>query len=130
MVDEKRFSHIKILLADDQGLMLDLMRGILAGVNCEDIHVELNGEEIVRHYNQLRPDITMLDINMPKKNGLEALAEILAINPQAFVVMVSAESTADNVQAALKAGAKGFIAKPYNSNRIKAILNKFLVESA
>ena len=59
---------------------------------------------------------------MPKKNGLEALDEILIINPQAFVVMISANSTIENVQAALKGGAKGFVVKPLNTARIKAIL--------
>lgn len=130
MIDEKRFSHLKVLLADDQGLMIDLMKGILVSLHCEDVHGEFNGDDVVHRYKLLRPNLVMLDIKMPKKNGLEALGEILAINSQAYVVMVSAESTSENVQTALKAGARGFIVKPYNPKRIEEILDKYLKDSA
>ncbi|MBI5451117.1 MAG: response regulator [Gammaproteobacteria bacterium] len=121
-----RFGELRILLAEDSGMMLDLMKHLLAGFGCREVHAEFNGEHVAERYRDKRPDIVMLDINMPKKNGFVVLAEILAINPQAFVVIVSGDGTGKNVQAALQSGARDFVVKPYKGSRIEAVLDKYL----
>lgn len=120
------YQDLRVLLADDVSLMHELLRSILSSFKCTNIVHALDGDAAVSMYKTHRPDITLLDINMPRKDGLQVLREILDINPSAFVVMVSGESTLENVQGALKAGAKGFIVKPYSSQRLLDILNKYL----
>lgn len=125
---DNRYADLKILIADDQGLMVDLMHSILTSYNCTHIYSEFCGEGAIEQHKVINPDVTLLDIDMPKKNGIQALTEILQFSPDAFVVMVSAAHSADNVKEAIKAGAKGFIVKPYNSKRIASILDKYLTE--
>jgi two-component system chemotaxis response regulator CheY len=64
---------------------------------------------------------------MPGMDGLQALGEMLTDNPAAFIVIDSAESTAKNVRAALKLGAKGFIVKPFNMQKVRDILDKYFL---
>lgn len=120
------YRDLRVLVADDVSLMHELLRSILSSFKCSGTLHALDGDAAVSMYKTHRPDITLLDINMPKKDGLQALREILAIDPKAFVVMVSGESTLENVQTALKSGAKGFIVKPYSSQRMLDILDKYL----
>ena len=89
-----------------------------------------DGTQAVLRHAKLRPDITFLDINMPGKNGIDTLREILCKSPDAFIVMVSAHSTFDNVQRAIKHGASGFIVKPFTISKFKMLVGKYLSEVA
>lgn len=115
----------RVLIADDVTLMRELLKGILHRLGYRNVHEEGNGELVVRSYRKLHPDVVMLDIDMPQKDGIEALREILQQDPHAFVVMVSAASTLENVQMAIKSGAKGFVVKPYTTKRIQDVMLKY-----
>ena len=80
----------------------------------------------VEKYNELKPDLVLMDITMPNKDGLEALKEIRASDPNANVVMCSAMGQESMVVDAIKSGAKDFIVKPFNAERIVQTVNTIL----
>lgn len=69
-------------------------------------------------YQKIAPNILFLDINLPNVTGHELLERILAIDPQAYVVMISGNADRDNIMQAMSKGAKGFIAKPFNREKL------------
>ena len=119
-----------VLIVDDESMSRGLLRSILKNFECTTIQEASGGEQAVTVYKDSRPDIVFLDINMPVKNGMEALKEIKALDAEAFVVMVTADSTLENVKAALESGAKGFIAKPYSMGKVEEILIKHQSEKS
>jgi two-component system chemotaxis response regulator CheY len=121
---------LKILIVDDIAVARDLLRAMLRSLHVTEILDASNGHDAVALYQRARPDIVFLDIRMPGKDGLQALFEILAIDPNAFVVIDSADSTADNVRAALKGGARGFMVKPYNMQKVRDILEQYAAQRA
>ncbi len=111
-----------ILIADDDMYMRTLVR---KGVDPRyTVHDVIHGSEIVSAYKKYSPDILFLDIHMPGKDGLENLEAILAFDPQAYVVMLSSDSSPENVVLATKQGAKGFLAKPFTKDRLLAVMQK------
>ena len=85
-----------------------------------------NGVEAVARFQELRPDLTTLDIRMPEKTGLEPLAEIIAIDTNAKVLMCSALGQESKVIEALKLGAKNFLVKPFKPDQLLEAVDKVL----
>jgi two-component system chemotaxis response regulator CheY len=121
---------LKVLIVDDVAVARDLLRAMLRSLQVTDILDASNGHDAVALYQRARPDIVFLDIRMPGKDGLQALHEILAIDPKAFVVIDSADSTADNVRTAVQGGARGFMVKPYNMQKVRDILEQYAAQRA
>ena len=117
----------KVLIVDDVAVARDLMRAMLRSLDVTQIFDASNGIDAIALFRRERPDIVFLDIRMPGMDGLQALGEMLADNPAAFIVIDSAESTAKNVRAALELGAKGFIVKPFNMQKVRDILDKYFL---
>ncbi len=119
-----------VLIADDIAVARDLMRAMLRSLNIERIFDATNGIDAVALFRSERPDIVFLDINMPGMDGIQALEEMLTLNPDAFIVIDSAESSTKNVHAALELGAKGFIVKPFNMQKVRDILDSYYLFKA
>jgi two-component system chemotaxis response regulator CheY len=85
-----------------------------------------NGNEAVARWQELRPELTTLDITMPEKDGLTALAEIMAIDPSAKIIMCSALGQEGKVLEAVKLGAKDFVVKPFQPPRVLEAVEKAL----
>jgi two-component system chemotaxis response regulator CheY len=83
-----------------------------------------NGAEAVARYQSFRPDVVLMDITMPVMDGLTALREIRRLDPAAKVVMCTALGQRAMVVEAIKAGARDFIVKPFENNRVLATLEK------
>ncbi len=111
-------SGTTVLVVDDSRMSRSMMRGILESANMVVVGEAANGEDGVEAYKKYRPDVVTLDITMPKMDGLEALENILKIDPNARVVMVTAAGQQDKLLRALKSGAKRFINKPFNGEEI------------
>ncbi len=89
--------------------------------------VEANdGAQAVEAFKRARPDVVLLDITMPVMDGLEALREILAVDPRARVAMVTAVGQQNVVMEAMKAGARDFVVKPFDTERLKATVDKLV----
>lgn len=115
---------LKILIVDDALFMRNLLRGILEEEGWEIVGEAGDGVEAVQKYRELRPDITTMDIVMPLKSGIEALSEIVSSDRTAKVVVCSAMGQEALVKEAQLAGAKGYILKPFDAQRVKEVIRK------
>ena len=116
----------RVLVVDDAAFMRKMVGDALAKGGHEVVGEASNGVEAVESYQTLRPDITTLDITMPEKDGLAALKEIMALDPTAKVVMCSALGQESKVLEAVKSGAKDFVVKPFQADRVIDAVGKAL----
>jgi two-component system chemotaxis response regulator CheY len=114
----------RILVVDDAAFMRRMVSDVLTSGGHEVVGEAADGNEAVERYQELRPDVMTLDITMPEKDGLTALRELMALDPGATVVMCSALGQESKVLEAVKAGAKDFIAKPFEAQRVLAAIEK------
>ncbi|AZO93344.1 response regulator [Halocella sp. SP3-1] len=114
----------KILIVDDAAFMRLTLKNLIEEIGYEVIGEATNGEEAVAKYADLQPDIVTMDITMPEMSGLEALKEIISIDDTASIIMCSAMGQQTMVLDAIKSGAKDFIVKPFNKERIEEALSK------
>ena len=113
-----------ILVADDAAFMRKVIRMTLSGVGLENIVEATNGEEAVNLFVEKKPDLVLLDITMEKKNGLEALAEIMEADPDARVIMCTAIGQQQTVMEALALGACDYVIKPFQKDKLlESVLN-------
>ena len=114
-----------ILLADDSMFMRMQIRDIVTKMEHEVIGEASNGVEAVQLYQQLKPDVVLMDITMPEMDGIAALKEIKKINKDAVVIMVSAMGQKSIMQEAKTAGSLDFIVKPFDEEYIRRLLDSF-----
>ncbi len=108
----------KILLVDDAAFMRMMVKDTLSKNGYTDLHEAADGLQAVEKYNELKPDLVIMDITMPNMDGLEALKTIRAADPNANIVMCSAMGQESMVIEAIKSGAKDFVVKPFKPDRI------------
>jgi two-component system chemotaxis response regulator CheY len=116
----------RVLVVDDAAFMRKVLSDALATGGHEVVGEAANGVEAVSRFQELHPDVTTLDITMPEKDGLEALREILATDPAARVIMCSALGQESKVLESIKTGAKDFVVKPFQADRILEAVGKAL----
>jgi two-component system, chemotaxis family, chemotaxis protein CheY len=115
----------RILVVDDAAFMRVRAAKVLEDAGHEVSQAE-NGLQAVKQYSEWRPDAVLMDITMPEMDGLAALKEIKKIDPAARVAMVTAMGQQAIVMEALKSGAKDFVLKPFQPDRVLAALQKIL----
>ena len=115
----------KVMVVDDAAFMRLRACKVLQDNGYEVLQAE-NGADAVRQYAEHRPDAVLMDITMPEMDGLAALKEIRKLDPQARVAMVTAMGQQAIVMEALKAGAKDFVLKPFQPDRVLGALHKLL----
>ncbi|MFB6146721.1 MAG: chemotaxis protein CheY [Halobacteriaceae archaeon] len=101
-----------VLIADDSEFMRNLLREILEADH-EIVGEAENGVEAVEIYESHTPDLVMMDIVMPIRDGIQATAEIKETDPDANVIMVTSVGQEEKMKEAVKAGADGYITKPF-----------------
>ena len=116
----------RILVVDDAAFMRKMVTDALTKGGHEVIGEAGNGTEAVEQYQSLKPDLTTLDITMPEKDGLSALKDIMAMDPSAKVVMCSALGQESKVLESIKLGAKDFVVKPFQVDRVLDAVGKAL----
>ncbi len=115
-----------VIIADDAPFMRAMLRGIVTDLGLEVAGEASDGAEAVALYRQHAPTLALIDLTMPGVDGVEAVRQIVAHDPAAALVMVSALGQKDAVLAAVKAGALDFIIKPFEADRVEATLQKIL----
>jgi len=113
---------IRAMVADDELHIRMLVKQVLKSMNAEITAEARDGNQAVELYRQNKPDLVFLDINMPVKTGVEALKEILAMDPNALVIMLTSVSDMDTVTLCLDAGAANYIRKDTPLEQIKGII--------
>jgi two-component system chemotaxis response regulator CheY len=122
------FSQLKVLLCDDSLMIIKKMGDVLRSLGVGFVQTALDGEQAVKLYKMSTPDVVFMDQVMPNKTGIEALRDIKTFNPEARVYMLSSMGTVGKRDEAEKAGARGFLQKPVNSDDIKAVLESIVAE--
>jgi two-component system, chemotaxis family, chemotaxis protein CheY len=116
----------RVLVVDDAAFMRKMVGDALAKGGHEVVGEAGTGQEAIDRFQELNPDLMTLDITMPEKDGLEALKEIVALDPAARVVMCSALGQESKVLEAIKSGAKDFVVKPFQPDRVLEAVSKAL----
>ncbi|MGD9573528.1 MAG: response regulator [Thermoleophilia bacterium] len=115
-----------VLIADDAAFMRMMIKNILTDGGYEIVGEAENGAVAVQKYRELKPDLTTMDITMPEMDGLSALKEIRGGDPGARVVMCSAMGQQSMVIESIQAGARDFIVKPFQPDRVLEAVQKAL----
>lgn len=117
---------VRILIVDDELFFRQVLRAVLEKIGFTVVGEAANGDEALQQYKVLRPHIVIMDIYMPDKNGIDATKELVAIDPNARVLVASASDFDSDIQAALDAGAKGNLMKPFVPKEIYETIRKVL----
>ena len=115
-----------VLIVDDALFMRMMIKDILSKDGFEVVGEAENGVEAVKKYAELHPDLVTMDIVMPEMDGIEAVRNIITIDPRARVLMCSAMGQQPLVVEALEAGAKDFIIKPFQPAKVVEAVRKAL----
>jgi two-component system chemotaxis response regulator CheY len=116
----------KVLIVDDAAFMRMMLKDILSKNGHEVVGEAVNGADAVEKYRELMPDIVTMDITMPEMDGITAVKEIRASHPQAKIIMCSAMGQQPMVLEAIQLGAKDFVVKPFQADRVIDSINKVL----
>ena len=117
---------LKILICDDSALVRQQLSNILSAIGDFEIFYAENGNAAVTKYAEVLPDLSFMDIVMPEKSGIDALKDIVSLNPGARVVMASSIGTQGNLKTAIESGAFDFIQKPVDKSAVEKIVNKIM----
>ncbi len=116
----------KILIVDDAAFMRMMIKDILTKNGYEVVGEADDGTVAVEKYEELKPDLVIMDITMPEMDGIEAVKKIKKKDPDANIVMCSAMGQQAMVIDAIQAGAKDFVVKPFQPDRVLEAVKKVL----
>ncbi len=116
----------RILVVDDAAFMRMMIKEILTKNGYEVIGEASDGLQALERFRELKPDLITMDITMPEMDGIQALKEIRAVDSSAKVIMCSAMGQQAMVIDAIQAGARDFIVKPFQADRVVEAIRKAL----
>lgn len=114
----------KVLIVDDAAFMRMMIKDILVKNGYEVVGEAENGVKAIEKYKEVSPDLVIMDITMPELDGIQAVKEIKKINANANIIMCSAMGQQAMVIESIQAGAKDFIVKPFQSDRVIDAIKK------
>jgi two-component system chemotaxis response regulator CheY len=114
----------RVLIVDDAAFMRRVLSDALIAAGHEVVGEAGDGDAALAAFQELRPQLVTLDITMPEKDGLATLRELIEIDPDARVVICSALGQESKVLDAIKAGAKDFVVKPFDADRLLSAVSK------
>lgn len=117
---------MKILVVDDAAFMRMMIKDILVKNGYDVVGEATNGAEALAMFKEHQPDLVTMDITMPEMDGITALKEIKKLSPQARVIMCSAMGQQAMVLEAIQAGARDFVVKPFQADRVLDAVKKAL----
>ncbi len=117
----------RFCIVDDTSFMRKMAADILRNSGHEVVGEAANGKDAINLYEKLRPDVVIMDLQMPEMNGTDAIREILRIDAEAVILVCTASNQQDLVEGAMEAGAKGYLMKPFNPERLGKVIDKYAV---
>lgn len=114
----------RILVVDDAAFMRMMIKDILSKNGYEVVGEAENGLKAIEKYKELTPDLVLMDITMPEMDGIEAVKKIKAIDNNAKIVMCSAMGQQAMVIESIQSGARDFIVKPFQAERVLEAIRK------
>ena len=115
---------LRVMIVDDALFMRNMLKDIFVRAGYEVVAEAEDGEVAIERYSEVKPDLVTMDIVMPRKSGVEALQDIMASDPDARVIMVSALGQDSLVLEAVESGAKDFIVKPFKEEKVLEIVKR------
>ena len=128
LVQSMTTRKLKVVIADDEFHMRAYVAGLLAGLNVEIAGQASNGNEALALFREKKPDLLLMDINMPEKTGEDALKEIMAEFPDAHVIMLTSVTENEVVDHCIELGAANYIRKDSPAREIKTLISEALNE--
>ncbi len=116
----------RVLVVDDAAFMRMMIKDILQKGGYEVVGEAEDGKRAIEKYKELRPDLVTMDITMPDMDGITAVKEIRKIDPNAVIIMCSAMGQQAMVIDAIQAGAKDFVVKPFQPERVLEAIKKVI----
>ena len=116
----------KILIVDDAAFMRMMIKNILTKHGYEVAGEAENGKQAVTLYTEVKPDLVTMDITMPEMDGIESVKAIRALDQDANIIMISAMGQQAMVMDAIQAGARDFIVKPFQQERVIQAIERVL----
>ena len=122
----------RILIVEDAVYMREMLVEMLEqeGEDYEAVGFAVNGEEAVEKYKELKPDLVTMDLVMEVMDGIQAIKEIKKYDPNALILVITALGTPDQRDAVLKAGADGYLWKPFTVKNLSDVLEELLRKRA
>lgn len=108
----------KIMIADDSDAIRLVLKDILSIGEHEIVAEAIDGAEAVDFYKNHNPEILLLDLAMPKKDGLEVVKDVIAYDPNAKIILITASDDQRIINACMDSGAKSYISKPFDFNSV------------
>jgi two-component system, chemotaxis family, chemotaxis protein CheY len=124
MMADVDLSVLDILVVDDSPIIVKKLSVLLHTLGYRVIQTATNGKEAVAAYQQSKPDVVTMDITMPEMDGIEATQTIMSQFPDAKIVMITSHGQEMMVLDALKSGAKGYILKPFQQQKVYETIQK------
>ena len=118
----------KILIVDDSKTSRKFLKNMLTGAGYEVVAEAVDGIDGVEKYKEYKPDVVTMDITMPNLDGIDAVTQIMRIDPDANIIMVTAAGQKNNVVEAIKRGAVDFVQKPFEAETIVDVIKKAMEE--
>ncbi len=115
-----------VLIVDDAEFMRLMLKEILSDMGLSVVGEAGDGHQALHLYRQNRPDLVALDITMPDLDGIQTLRNLLTEDPDAQVVMISALGQKEKVLEAIQNGARDFIVKPFDQDRVQATVSRLM----
>ena len=115
---------IRILVADDHPVVREGLVSILNAKDTKVVGEASDGEEACKLYDQLSPDVLILDLRMPKKDGLQVVTELMSRTPKPRIIVMTTYEGEEDVRRAISAGAKGYVLKGTNRDKILETVRK------
>jgi len=115
---------LKVLIVDDSPIISRKLTMMVELLGYKVVKTAATGTEAIAAYRACRPDVVTMDITMPDMDGIEATRRIMAEFPDAKIVMVTSHGQEKMVLDALKAGAKGYVLKPFDGNKVSEAIQK------
>lgn len=116
----------RVMITDDSDSIRMVLRDILDIGHHELVAEATNGFEAVEKFNETKPDLLLLDMAMPKKDGISALKEILDVNPDAKIIMITASDNINTMKECISSGALAYLLKPFNFEDVLKTIAKIL----
>lgn len=116
----------RILIVEDSSFMQTILAEVLTALGHEIVGQSTNGEDAVRQYDALKPDLVAMDLHMPQSDGISAIEQIMGTDPDARIVVVSAQKRPEMLSGAIKAGARDFLIKPLQRERLAETVDRIL----
>lgn len=119
-------AEARVLIVDDLAFIKLIIKDTLEKKGFEVVGEASNGMEAIEMYSKTKPDVVLMDITMPRMDGIQALSKIMEIDKNAKVIMCSALGQQRLIIQAIQLGAKDFIVKPFKPDRIIGAIKKAL----